>query len=177
MKDRVPTKPNRYAIYDDAHNFLRYEYHERADEPTQAGDPVNKDTFLSDSTAALYGLGSSALPDDILGAIKNLLDQKVVLTTGSYTGTGSYGSSNRNTLTFPFVPSLVVIQPNDGGRFDATTPAASYIWGNATMAVTVSNRAFGNIVTISGKTMSWYEDNVKYQLNESGIVYRYMAFK
>ena len=50
--DRVPTKPNRYAVYDEEHNFLRYEYHERADEPVQAGNPFNKalqDDFLAAS--------------------------------------------------------------------------------------------------------------------------------
>lgn len=50
--DRVPTKPNRYAVYDEDHNFLRYEYHERADEPVQAGNPFNKalqDEFLAAS--------------------------------------------------------------------------------------------------------------------------------
>ena len=31
MKDRIPTKPNRYAVYDDTHTFVGYEYHERAD--------------------------------------------------------------------------------------------------------------------------------------------------
>lgn len=53
MQDRVPTKPNRYAVYDDAHNFLRYEYHERADEPTQEGTPLNKETLLNDSTCEI----------------------------------------------------------------------------------------------------------------------------
>lgn len=50
--DRVPGKPNRYAVYDDEHNFLRFEYHERADEPVQEGNPINKalqDEFLAAS--------------------------------------------------------------------------------------------------------------------------------
>ena len=51
MLDRVPTKPNRYAVYDENHNFLRYEYHERADEPTQEGDPLNKANLLPDDDA------------------------------------------------------------------------------------------------------------------------------
>lgn len=50
--DRLPTKPNRYAVYDDNHNFIRYEYHERADEPIVEGSPLNKaklDEFLAAS--------------------------------------------------------------------------------------------------------------------------------
>ena len=68
MQDRAPTKPNRYAVYDDAHNFLRYEYHERADEPTEEGTPLNKATLLKDSTAALYG-NDVVTPD---GALRTL---------------------------------------------------------------------------------------------------------
>ena len=33
---------------------------------SQQGDPINKDTLLKDATAALYGLGSDAVPDDVL---------------------------------------------------------------------------------------------------------------
>ena len=50
--DRLPTKPHRYAVYDDNHNFIRYEYHERADEPIVEGSPLNKtklDEFLAAS--------------------------------------------------------------------------------------------------------------------------------
>lgn len=33
------------------------------------GDPLNKNTFLKDATAALYGKGPDALPDEILAFI------------------------------------------------------------------------------------------------------------
>jgi hypothetical protein len=69
MKDRVAAKPNRYAVYDDNHNFLRYEYHERADEPTQEGTPLNKGTLLSDETAAALGLTGDPTVDDGLAGI------------------------------------------------------------------------------------------------------------
>ena len=65
MRDRVPTKPNRYAVYDDNHNFVRYEYHERADEPTEAGTPLNKANLLSDTTAAaIESAFNTTLPSD-----------------------------------------------------------------------------------------------------------------
>ena len=75
MLDRVPTKPSRYAVYDDNHNFLRHEYHERADEPTEVGTPLNKATFLKDTTAALYGEGVET-PDGAFVAISSLLGEK-----------------------------------------------------------------------------------------------------
>lgn len=77
MQDRASTKPNRYAVYDDNHNFLRYEYHERADEPTQAGTPINKATMLKDSTCALYGLPFTAVPDDVFVANESFVNNKV----------------------------------------------------------------------------------------------------
>ncbi len=41
----------------------------RADAPTETGTPVNKATLLQDSTAALYGLGGNAVPDDAFRAV------------------------------------------------------------------------------------------------------------
>lgn len=69
--DRVPTKPNRYAVYEENHNFLRYEYHERADEPVQAGNPFNKalqDEFLaaSGTTAGTASALTLAQPGFVL---------------------------------------------------------------------------------------------------------------
>lgn len=77
MQDRAPTKPNRYAVYDDSHNFIRYEYHERADEPTQAGTALNKATLLKDTTATILGIPTTSVPDDALVAL--------------YVGAGRYG--------------------------------------------------------------------------------------
>lgn len=36
---------------------------------SQAGTPLNKDTLLKDATAALYGLGSDAVPDDVFSML------------------------------------------------------------------------------------------------------------
>ena len=36
---------------------------------SQQGDPINKDTLLKDATAGLYGLGSDAVPDDVLSKL------------------------------------------------------------------------------------------------------------
>lgn len=41
----------------------------RADDPTQEGTPLNKATLLKDATAALYGLGPGAVPDDVLAEL------------------------------------------------------------------------------------------------------------
>lgn len=40
---------------------------------SQQGTPLNKDTLLKDATAGLYGLGSDAVPDDVLNDIYSRL--------------------------------------------------------------------------------------------------------
>lgn len=39
---------------------------EMADDPLEPGDPLNKATLLKDATAALFGLGTDAVPDNVL---------------------------------------------------------------------------------------------------------------
>lgn len=68
MKDRIPTYPNRIKLTavnaDDGIYDLA-----RADEPTEIGTPLNRSTLLKDTTAQLYGLGDTAVPDDVLNRL------------------------------------------------------------------------------------------------------------
>nr|DAW56287.1 MAG TPA: hypothetical protein [Caudoviricetes sp.] len=63
MVDRVPLYPGRVKMTPVSGQANIYDM-ERADQPTQAGTPLNKTTLLKDSTAALYGL-TDATPDDV----------------------------------------------------------------------------------------------------------------
>lgn len=65
MKDRTPKYPGRVKLVPVAGQTNVYDM-TRVDQPTQVGDPMNKATFLKDATAALYGLGASAVPDEVL---------------------------------------------------------------------------------------------------------------
>ena len=116
MQDRVPANPGRVLITPENGSAAYYATVTRADNPTQKGTPLNKASLLKDATAALFGLGTDAVPDDALNAIKTLIngananaDTKAKIATGSYTGTGTYGSSNKNSLTFDFEPKLLVV--------------------------------------------------------------------
>lgn len=65
MQDREPTYPGRVTltpVYGLANTYDM----ERADRPLQEGTPLNKASLLKDTTAALYGLGTDAVPDDAL---------------------------------------------------------------------------------------------------------------
>lgn len=68
MQDRVPLYPGRVKMTPVAGQANTFDM-VRADDPTQAGTPLNKATLLKDATAALYGLGTGAVPDDVLAEI------------------------------------------------------------------------------------------------------------
>lgn len=68
MKDRVPVYPGRVKLTPVSGQENTYDM-VRADEPTQEGTPLNKATFLKDTTAALYGLGTGAVPDDVFSFV------------------------------------------------------------------------------------------------------------
>ena len=104
MKDRVPVNPGRVLIAPENGSSAYYATMTRADNPTQEGTPLNKNSLLKDSTAALFGLGVDAVPDDVLNAIKTLIDTananvntKAKIASGSYTGSGATSKS----LTMP----------------------------------------------------------------------------
>lgn len=129
-------------------------------------------TVYSDSpTTGLYDVSDNLL----------LKLPGVQIETGSYVGTGTYGSSNPNSLTFGFVPKVILINASttrissnyngiliNGGNFglvfrnirvDDTTGAIS-----------------GCSLLFSDTNVSWYNiDSAVYQLNESGITYTYTA--
>lgn len=104
------------------------------------------------------------------------LDNAVTVTkidTGSYTGTGTYGSSNPNSLTFEFVPKLVFVHKSSDGRhricaINGDSECVSGIVGSSQYVVKI---AWEN------KKLSWYnsDDSAMKQLNESGVVYNYIA--
>lgn len=103
--------------------------------------------------------------------------------TGSYTGTGTYGSSNPNKLTFNFQPKLVVVAKNacDFDEKDHTFMVLPY--GLASIKLSYGNYDFTNTLTWGTNTLSWdigtgttnatYRDDV--QLNVSGELYRWVA--
>lgn len=68
MQDRVPLYPGRVTLTPVSGQANTYDL-VRADQATQQGSPLIKATFLKDATAALFGLGTGAVPDDVLAAL------------------------------------------------------------------------------------------------------------
>ena len=120
-----------------------------------AGGTMLGDLFLNaDPTSALQA------------ATKNYVDSNSVkLQTGSYTGTGAYGSGSRNRLTFNFVPKGFIVHTWQYGLSNQRI----LHWFNETG----DDRT---VFTVSGKTLSWYSESEDIQMSESGKKYTWIAF-
>lgn len=96
---------------------------------------------------------------------------------GSYVGTGTYSSANANSLTFDFVPKLVIIVADARTNFPGTVFINGQSQSESIGHNYISNYEF--TVGWSGNTVTWYTTNSNYgaeaQLNKSGVTYRYIA--
>lgn len=129
------------------------------------GTPLNKQTLLQDTTAQQFGLTGDATVDQVLQILKNaavvnsagnaletvlgstLLTIPVVqIQTGSYVGTGTYGKSNPNSLTFDFAPDVVLLT--------MLKVSGSYTSYNSIFGI-------GGVVCIDTSTLS--ENYIQYQ--------------
>ena len=153
----------------------------------------DKNQSLTSATAGLFGLSASAVPNDVLAKIKTLIDSansnvniKANIQTGSYIGTGTFGSSNRNSLTFNFSPKLVLVVPHNyvywGPSQFGWAEMILWIYNvyGITMDIGVSQVYRGrNIFSLNGNTLFWYMEEKKAgpadQCNESGRTYDYFA--
>lgn len=155
-----------------------------------AGD-VTSGTF---DAARIPNLSTSKLTSGILpvargGTGVSSLAQLVTamgvarIITGTYTGNGTYKSSNPTGITFPFAPMLVIIWKDSDGA--GIYPSGWSCWNNAMLWVhgqdEVSIRGDGHNVylrcSLSGNKLTWYATDpygAYDQLNELGSVYNYL---
>lgn len=198
MRDRIPVNPGRVLITPENGSAAYYATMTRADNPTQEGTPLNKASLLKDATAALFGLGTDAVPDDALNAIKTLIngananaDTKAKVATGSYTGTGTYGIDSPNSLTFDFPPKLLIFIDSYGHVMENQSNDTNHdelLIGNPQVLGTAYTKwgfpsAYYNSTSSyskrseDGKTLYWYinSPNAGYQYNTAGAIYNYVA--
>lgn len=91
--------------------------------------------------------------------------------TGSYVGTGTSGSSNPNSLTFGFVPKIIIF---GNPRSYNGNPIQVVFQPNNTPFEFVNGNV---VVAFSGNSVSWYSTSgsAEYQLNKKGSTYYYTA--
>ena len=95
------------------------------------------------------------------------------IATGSYTGTGTYGSSNPNSLTFDFDPKLVFISLKD----QRPSVCAFAINGQTTFSKTNADASSQtNLCSFSRNLFTWYNEiDADIQFNISNRTYCYVA--
>lgn len=132
--------------------------------------------YILENNGYVVSLNSSEYPEDgqsgdywytRLGQIGGCAH----IETGSYVGTGTYGSSNPNSLTFEFAPKVVFIYPNEPSRKAAGVVA---VYG-AIYAIDYYTSQNISIIW-SNKQMSWYSESAPgSQFNGTGVKYIYVA--
>ena len=185
MKDRISTYPGRVRLTPVSGQTNVYDL-TRADQPTQAGTAFSKANMLTDATASAIASLTGTTPDTVNAALSALtakgstmatdLSGRARIQAGSYTGTGTYGSSNTNSLTFSFTPKLVFLLPL-AGKNHTTMPI---VWGQSSYTHISHSSAGGSTattgtVTYSGNTIRWYSSGTTSQHNDSGSTYYYAA--
>lgn len=100
---------------------------------------------------------------------------------GSYLGTGTFGSSSPNTLTFPFTPIIWgVFRRVSTGDVDNPVPNIM-LWDNNYQNMKVSvftgvDSTTTHYITINGNSVSWYASTSSDgQLNSNICTYHYFA--
>lgn len=138
----------------------------------------SKGAISRDVYEIFYHLSNPALEDKTDKVATALGLPCVKIETGSYTGTGTYGSSNPSSLTFGFVPKLVLVYlttlyPSGNGGW-----AGGFLWAfnlsNTRIESSASNFALN--FTLTNNTLSWYHtQGAYYQFNQSGTTHYYTA--
>lgn len=189
MQDRVALYPGRWTITPVTGQTNVYDL-VRADQPTQAGTPLNKATFLSDSavSAVSDATGGAFSSDPLVSeAILNLASMvgadRGTVEHGSYVGTGTYGTSHPTTITFSsgFVPKFMIVVGADadaGMALLVNILAAQELkgigtqWaGTRTYPNPLFSEAWTNVVSFIS------EDGALQQMNSSSVGYEYWGFE
>lgn len=133
---------------------------------------VNRNAYPDNGVIGTYKYEYIGVPfDNAVGAPK--------IATGSYTGTGTYGASNPNSLTFAFAPKLVYIYKTTGnytyqmlcGVGAVRTPTV-YAGDSGTASLS----RYSSVVNLNGNQLTWYDyQSASPQLNEAGETYNYIA--
>jgi hypothetical protein len=122
--------------------------------------------------------GYPAIPAGTTIEYLGVLGDKTSIETGSYVGTGTYGSGNPNTLTFRFEPKFVHIQAGNIGKEDSSGFKFSFfVLGTKGFSIGPgsANELYNLNAKFDGNTLSWYLGNAAQQLNTKSANYFFIA--
>lgn len=125
--------------------------------------------------------GYAAIPAGTTIEYLGKLGDKARVQVLSYVGTGTYGSSNPNSLTFDFVPKMVIVAlSKDKNNNPNVMPSPQQGWSNMflwiyEMKMTSTSSSELHFIN-DGKILSWYAYSyASNQCNESGSAYTAVA--
>ena len=141
---------------------------------------------LANKAAKNHGHAAADI-SDLSTVVQSLVSGAAKIQAGSYTGTGTYGASNPCSLTFDFVPHILILVYPGYADYDNTSvdEGKSIIWisGIGLVVTYVGNSSsVGQYYiesvrfTLSGKTLSWSSDKSEsIQFNRRETKYYYTA--
>ncbi len=136
-------------------------------------------TTKAEIKAALEEAGQSVgdVFDTYPAAIRAVVSSGAKIVTGSYVGTGTYGESNPNSLTFDFEPKFVLIFWAEAGN---ANNGMAYLTdeGGCSYKPAGSNGQWFYVseitVTVANNVITWYSTSIQSQMNGAAM-YRYFA--
>ena len=137
---------------------------------------LEEDNYVNSPDPTAY---PPAEPDGYTYTPLGQLGDKVRIATGSYTGTGTYGSANPNTLTFDFEPKYILITQRDSsGQYTVLLIIAIRLTASYSNYVAIED--YGRIGSYvyakkDNFTVSWYANGASSQSNGANKVYDYLA--
>ena len=147
----------------------------------KAGDTMTGPLVLPGNPTANLQAAPKQYIDSVASTLNTALASRARIQTGSYVGTGTYGSSNPCSLTFDFMPQLFIL-------FGKTNSNANYrnmiiaIKGGTQLAFMIGSGSNPSEAGASGltfswgsKTLNWYATYLNNQLNASGVTYNWLA--
>ena len=135
-------------------------------------------TYYVDTAGNVYPSQEYTTAGDFYDLWGNVIPT-VKIATGSYVGTGTYGSGNPNTLAFPFEFKVLFIAQNwntDNAGWHGTFFINGQTQSNG-IGYTSSGAESANItISYPENGISWYSSaNAAYQFNATGYTYYYVA--
>ncbi len=182
MQDRESLYPGRVKLEPVAGQANLYDL-TRADQPTQEGTPLNKASLLKDATAARLGLGTSAVPDDVLARVPFAevrvvadVGTTVTMSRGETTLTSAVGDVGYAILN-PFeLGDWTVVFTYDGSQktkvYTLEVIGIVYVYpfvvGATLEATTWDNIA---IVSKSGRAANYWQVGDRKNITVNGVTY------
>ena len=147
MKDRVSLYPGRVKLVPVPGQENTYDM-VRADSPTQEGTPLNKDSLLKDATAALYGLGSDAVPDDLFQMLGGL---RAVIYVFAQSGTSVSMTKGGKTFTATAdSEGVAYLYPSEFGVWTVTA-------GSTSKTINIDKVAVFYLAMSDLESLSWFQ--------------------